>query len=754
MSTGSSISEAKPPLVAIKAAQDPLQQAIQEISLLSGKNYFDLLVEKLSELVGADYTLIGQLDKDTSRVCTLAFWGKGQRLENIEYTLAGTPCENLVSECVCCFPGGVQSLYPQDQFLIDNQIESYIGVVLRNSEGKKIGLLVALFEEKIDNPRLKTDIFQLFTLRAAAELERYRYELQLIAQVNELRGKNERLNVAKQVYDFTSDGIIVTDNENRIVFVNRSMERICGYSERELVGHNPRILNSGLQTSDFYQNLWNSLLDRGYWQGELWNRHKNGKTYPILSAISVIPGADGEPQNHVAIHRDISGEKKAQELISFQATHDQLTELLNRYEFNGQLEHQIARIKRRGETGAFFLLDIDNFKSVNDSMGHLSGDELLKQVATRLRRRLRNDDLLARLGGDEFAIFASFDNVSGVEALASKLLGLFEEPFTLEHGGVLKASTSIGVSLYGVDAEDSKGLFSCADQALYQAKENGRNTFTFFTEELRIKALRGQLVRQRLLQALELGRIEPYFQPIMHIATGDILHCEALARWQDSELGAVPPDEFIAVAENNGLIQQLGRQLTAKVIREVKRLNDQRHTPITVAINRSPQEFMDWGDKVDPVLALAEEIGLPVERIAIELTESLMVKNPELARRYLSELRSRGLKLYMDDFGTGYSSLAYLKHFPFDRLKIDRSFIADITAGRGDYVLVKTIIDMAHNFGMQTVAEGVETQAQLEVLQELGCDFAQGYLISKPLPMCELENFLQRYDMSIQESTL
>jgi|GEM_PF-2426708 len=751
MSTGNFPSQAKPSPVAIATEQDPLQQAIHEISLLSGKNYFDLLVEKLSELVEADYTLISQLDKDISRVNSLAFWGKGRRLENIEYTLAGTPCENLVSECVCCFPDSVQSLYPQDQFLTDYHIESYIGVVLRNSEGKKIGLLVALFEKKIGDPRLKTDLFQLFTLRAAAEVERYRYELQLISQVNELRDKNKRLNVAQQVYDFTSDGVIVTDTENRIVFVNRSMERICGYSERELVGRNPRILNSGLQAEDFYKNLWDSLTDRGYWQGELWNRHKNGKTYPILSAISVIPGANGKPQNHVAIHRDISGEKRAQELISFQATHDQLTELLNRFEFNGQLEHQLAHSKRQDEIGAFLLLDIDNFKSVNDSMGHLSGDELLKQVALRLKRRLRNDDLLARLGGDEFAIFANFDNVSGIEALASKLLELFSEPFVLEHGGILTVTTSIGISLFGVDAEDTKGLFSCADQALYQAKDNGRNNFVFFTEELRVKALRSQRVRQRLLLVLEQGGIEPYFQPIIHIASGEILHCEALARWQDKELGTVPPDEFIAVAENSGLIQQLGRQLTAKVIRQVKNLNDQRQTPITVAINRSPQEFMDRGDKVDPVVALAEQIGLPAEQIAIELTESLMVKNPELARRYLSELRARGLKLYMDDFGTGYSSLAYLKHFPFDRLKIDRSFIADITAGRDDYVLVKTIIDMAHNFGMQTIAEGVETQEQLAVLRELHCDFAQGYLISKPLPIAELREFLQRYEASTWE---
>ncbi|NIB40865.1 EAL domain-containing protein [Pseudomaricurvus alkylphenolicus] len=721
------------------------QQLIHELSAYSGEEYFAKLVEKLSRQLGLDYVIVGQFLQSTTRVRTLAVWNEAGRQENFEYELAGTPCRDLSQRGICCFAEGITKLYPADKMLVDLDMESYIGVVLRGKSGEPLGLLVALGHKPIEHQEWLVSAFELFALRASAELERFNYETRLTAKISELEDKNERLRVAHQVYDFTTDGIIVTDADNRIVYVNRSLERISGYSEQELLGGDPSILNSGLQSREFYRSLWQDLQTKGWWKGEFWNRHKNGKTYPVLTSISTVPGKDGQTASHVAIHRDISDQKEAQQLISYQAAHDQLTGLFNRYEFNARLEHQLAALRDQDTVAALLLMDIDHFKSINDSMGHHVGDELVKQVADRVSYRLRNDDLFARLGGDEFAIFATFDSVNNIETLANKILSLFEEPFILKSGSHLKASTSIGISLFRTDALEAKNLISCADQALYRAKGDGRDTFAFFSEELRVQALRHLQVRQRLERALDADAIEPWFQPIVHIESGRVSHFEALARWRDEELGTVYPDEFIAVAEQSGLIQRLGQQLSIKAMRYIHQLNQQLEQPVGVAINRSPQEFMNAGKTPDPVASQAQEIGLSPELVCIELTESLMVKNPTLAGEYLRKLKQQGITLSMDDFGTGFSSLAYLKMFPFDILKIDKSFVMEIDQNPGDFNLVKTIIEMANNFGMKTVAEGVETPRHLELLRELGCSYAQGYHYSPALEFRDLPSYLSTF---------
>ena len=730
------------------STKNTLQTAVQEVSHLSGDNYFVLLVEKLATLVKADYTFISRLEAQDTLSQTIAAWGKGQIIDNFSYALADSPCHDLTSEDVCCFPAKIVDRYPHDQMLVDMNIESYLGIALHDGEGKVIGLLVALFEHELELKReeMLKDIFLVFSLRAAVEIERYSYEQQLKERIEQLESKNKELRIAQQIYDYTHDGIIVSDENNLITYVNHAIRTQSGYEYQELLGKNPKIMSSGSHKPVFYEEMWGKILDKGFWQGELLNRDNKGQTFPVMTSISSIPGVDGQTVNYVAIYRDISEQKEAQQLISYQATHDQLTNLYNRYEFKGQLKQRLVHANRQGEIGALFFLDIDNFKLINDTLGHIAGDILLKQIGQRLKNTLRDDDLLARLGGDEFSIFATVNDSATIDILANKVLMLFNEPFVLDKGREIRATTSIGICLYPTDTQDPDELLASADQALFSAKKFGRNNFSYFTNELRSKALREQQVQQRLKIALENELLDVHFQPIMDVGTGAISHLEALARWNDAELGQVFPDEFISVAEHSGMIGRLGLQIAKKAIIYTQRLSAIRGKPLQVSINRSALEFELLSDGLDPLFALVTELDFDPSCLCIEVTESLMMKNPEMAQVSLKRLKDFGFSLSMDDFGKGYSSLSYLKYFTFDSLKIDRSFVRDINEDQDDFILVKTIIEMAHNFGMKTIVEGVETQAQLDVVRALGCDYVQGYLLTPALDLEKINAYLNTYN--------
>lgn len=729
--------------------KNTLQTAVQEVSQLCGDNYFSHLVEKLAILVHADYTFVTRLETDNTFSQTIAVWGKGQLIENFRYDLSGTPCQDLTSSGVCCFPSKITTLYPHDQLLVDMNIESYLGIALSDGDGKVIGLLVALFEKELalkDEDTLK-DVLLVFSLRAAVEIERYLYERQLKERIKQLESKNKKLRIAQQVYDYTHDGIVVSDANNLIIYVNHALKTQSGYQHQELIGKNPNIISSGLYGEEFYETMWEKILDKGFWQGELVNRDKKGRTFPVLTSISSIPGSDGQALNYVAIYRDISEQKEAQQLISYQASHDQLTCLYNRYEFKGRLKQRLIHASRQNEKGALLFLDIDNFKLINDTLGHLAGDILLKQISQRLKDNLRDDDLLARLGGDEFSIFATVDDITTVDILAHKVLTLFNEPFALDKGRNVRATTSIGICLYPSDTSDPDELLASADQALYSAKDYGRNNFSYFTNELRAKASREQQVQQRLRFAIENELLDVHLQPIMNVNTGDISHLEALARWHDAELGQVFPDEFIAVAEHSGMIRRLGLQIAKKAIIYTQRLSAALNKPLQVSINRSALEFELLNEESDPLFDLVTQLGFDPKYLCIEVTESLMLKNPAIAEVSLKRLRKYGFTLSMDDFGRGYSSLSYLKHFIFDSLKVDRSFVDEIDKDNDNFILVKTIIEMAHNFGMKAIIEGVETQTQLDIVQRLGCDYVQGYLLTPALDFESITTYLGNYNL-------
>ncbi|MBE9398310.1 EAL domain-containing protein [Pontibacterium sp. N1Y112] len=713
-----------------------------ELTELCGEGYFNVLMKKLGELLSADYTFVARVLED-NHAETVSLWGKGELLPVMRYDLQGTPCEDLRCAGEACILNGVVERYPDDTLLRDMSIEGYIGITLQDIDGQVIGILSALFETPIDNVDVEqiSRYFNTFAVRASRELERIKYEHLLKTEIAQLQEKNDRLLIAQQVYDFSKDGIIITNAENQIVYVNASLEEMSGFSMDELQGENPRILSAGQHGGDFYQQLWHDLSAKGHWRGEFLNRSKTGQIYPVFTSISLIPDNAGDAKHYVAIHRDITSEKEAQVLISYQATHDSLTGLLNRYEFNAQMERELINIKARGNSGAFISLDVDDFKSVNDTQGHGVGDLLLQAIARRIKNCVGEGDILARLGGDEFAIFTEFTEIHSVENKVSDLLDCFKPAIEID-GLRLRCGTSIGVSIFPDDGADTGELFKCSDQAMYQAKNAGGSTYAFFTPELRVAAERHQDIRMRLADALEQGRIEVKYQPIINLASGKIGRCEALVRWTDPELGVVRPDEFIEIAEHSGLIQQLGYQVVKQALSDIYQINSALREPIGVAINRSPQEFMDLSETGDYLDELAMKAGVAPELVTIELTESLMMKDPKLAERQLNLLKADGFRLSLDDFGTGYSSLAYLKHFPFDVLKVDRSFVSDIASDKDDYLLVKTILEMGSNLGMHSVAEGVETAEQLALVTELGCECVQGYFFSPPISRDELLNYI------------
>lgn len=721
---------------------DSLILNADELSEFCGEGYFNVLTRKLSGLIHSDYTYVARIIGDAEAE-TVAFYGEGQLFPTVRYSLSGTPCEDLRCSGEACITRGVIDRYPGDDFLRDLAVEGYMGIVLRDDDGDVIGILSALFRHAIPEhltERYKS-YFLAFAFRSSRELERLKYERRLQSEITSLQEKNDRLKIAQQVYDFSKDGIIISDTDNEIVYINTSMAEMAGYELSELQGQNPRVLGSGLQDKQFYSDLWQTLLAQGYWKGELWNRHKSGSFYPVFTCISIIPDEQGRVKNYLAIHRDITSEKATQELIAYQATHDALTGLLNRYEFNVQLERALLGLTNSRGHGAFIVLDIDDFKVVNDAWGHSIGDLMLQMIGHRIKEVLDRESLLARLGGDEFALFVEYSDLHRLKDLLNRLLDIFAGAFEFE-ALRLRSSTSIGVSVFPEDGTDSQELFKCADHALYEAKKSGGSNFAFYTPSLRQAVERYQDIRLKLADAIEQEQIEVHFQPIIDARSGDVICCEALARWYDSELGQVSPDEFIDIAERSGLICDLDRQVARKALQALKQINTALKQPIRLSLNRSPQEFPELINDRDYLECLVAECDLPAELVTVEITEGFMMKEPRQAEHLLRRMTAAGFTISLDDFGTGYSSLAYLKRYPFTVLKIDRSFITDIVDDKDDLLLVRTILEMARNLGMHAVAEGVETQQQLDLVVALGCPYVQGFYYSPALEAGALVEYI------------
>jgi diguanylate cyclase (GGDEF)-like protein/PAS domain S-box-containing protein len=556
--------------------------------------------------------------------------------------------------------------------------------------------------------------------------------------ISEQVRSREKLRLSATVLESTREGVMVTDANGILVAVNHAFTEITGYSESEALGRHPRMLQSGRQERDFYQAMWASIGETGHWQGEIWNRDRRGKIYPEWLTISAVRNAEGETVNYVGVFSDISHIKQSEAKLERLAHYDPLTDLPNRLLLTSRLRHAIDKAERGKTELAVLFLDLDNFKHVNDSLGHPAGDELLRVIAKRLQTRIREGDTLARLGGDEFVVVLETLRRSDEAAMvAQSVIQLMEEPFMLPGGHEIYIGVSVGISLYPDNGQDATQLIRNADTAMYLAKSQGRNTYRFYTSALTAAANQRLNLESKLRRALERGEFVLHYQPQVSIPDGRIVGMEALLRWHHPEEGLIPPLRFIPLAEETGLIQPIGKWVLRTACAQLRAWVDQGMPLLTMAVNLSPRQFAQ-PDLVEQVREALEFGELPAQYLELEITESAIMDSGEKARTTLKALKDLGITLSIDDFGTGYSSLAYLKQLPIDKLKIDKSFVDGIPDDRNDAAITATIISMAKNLNLSVLAEGVETEAQRHFLSEPGCDAYQGYLFSRPLPAADI----------------
>ncbi len=563
-----------------------------------------------------------------------------------------------------------------------------------------------------------------------------------VSDITERKLSNDHLLQAAAVFESTREGVLMTDANKRILRINRAFTDITSYTEAEAIGQQPSMLRSGRHDAKFYAEMWSSIAKTGHWQGEIWNRRKNGEVYPELLSISAIVNKSGEVTNYVGVFADISQLKATESQLDFLAHHDPLTRLPNRLLLLSRVEHAVEIALRHGKMLALLMIDLDRFKDVNDSFGHLTGDELLQQVAKQLNSRLRGIDTVCRLGGDEFAVL--IENVAHPEdaaRVANDIIIALGEPWLLSNGQEVRIGASVGISLFPEHGATPVELVQQADTALYQAKAEGRGRFKYFSEDLTRSARARMDLEVRLRRAIDKGELRVFYQPQVNIETGRIIGAEALIRWQDPDEGLIPPLRFIPVAEETGLITVIGNWILKETCLQGKRWIDAGLAPLTLAVNVSPRQFLN--SNIEQIVAeTLAETGFPAACLELELTESALMQREDEAIQVLNRLHALGVRLAIDDFGTGYSSLSYLKLFPLDVLKIDKSFIDDIPHHRDDMEIAAAIVAMAHTLRLKVLAEGVETKAQLDFLKAQGCDLYQGYLTSPPVPAAQFEKLL------------
>ncbi|MBK5931318.1 EAL and GGDEF domain-containing protein [Halochromatium salexigens] len=543
----------------------------------------------------------------------------------------------------------------------------------------------------------------------------------------------QRERQASTVFENSAEAIMVTDAEQRVLAVNRAFTKITGYAEAEILGRQPKLLGSGYQDASFFERMWQMIDNTGAWRGEIWNRRKDGESYPARMTITSVRDDHGQLLNYIGIFNDISEAKRSEEELYRLAHNDALTGLPNRTLLRARMEQSLQRAKRDERMLALLFIDLDLFKNVNDSLGHSIGDELLKNVANAIEQEVRKADTVARLGGDEFVILMDgIDDPSTAAHLAERLCQLVSQPFQVADRE-LRLTASIGVSLFPSDGKSMDSLLSNADLAMYRAKDQGRNTYRFFEAEMTARAMQRLHLETALRGALARNELELLYQPQFELKSGRIFGAEALLRWTHPELGKVSPADFIPIAEEIGLISEIGGWVLEQACLQLNAWERQGFSVKRMAVNVSVQQ-VERLDLVDEINAILQRTGVAPGRLELEVTESLLMRNVERVVANLNALRELGVTLAIDDFGSGFSSLGYLKRLPISRLKIDKTFIDGVTVDDNDDAIARAIIALGRALGLDVIAEGVETQAQADFLEHEGCHEVQGYLFGRPMP--------------------
>jgi diguanylate cyclase (GGDEF)-like protein/PAS domain S-box-containing protein len=567
----------------------------------------------------------------------------------------------------------------------------------------------------------------------------------LAADITERQKTESELRISAAAFE-AQEGMLITDSHNVIMRVNQAFTSITGYLAEDVIGKNPALLSSGRQDDAFYQAMWESLNATGKWEGEVWNRRKDGEIYPEYLLISAVKDVNNDVANYVATFKDITANKAAESEIKNLAFYDPLTQLPNRRLLADRLNHALASSARNNCVGALLFIDLDNFKTLNDTLGHDMGDALLKQVALRLKSCIREDDTLARLGGDEFVVILEslselpIDAAAKAEYIGDKILAELNRVYLLasmEYHG----AASVGVTLFSGHELSVDELMKQADIAMYQAKKSGRNTLRFFDLETQKLINARAALEIELRKALEKEQFHLHYQ-IQLNSMGMPLSAEALIRWVHPVRGLISPVHFIPLAEDTGLILPIGQWVLDTACAQLRLWQDEPFTrDLTLAVNVSAKQF----HQINFVAQVKETVhrhAINPKLLKLELTESMLVENIEDIIVTMNTLREMGIQFSLDDFGTGYSSLQYLKRLPLNQLKIDQSFVRELSSSSSDRAIVRTIVAMAESLNLNVIAEGVETEEQRSLLQDIGCNYYQGYLFGKPMPIEQLDAML------------
>ena len=605
-----------------------------------------------------------------------------------------------------------------------------------NSLEKQIGQPFEATFQRADGKQIQVEV-----LASSVEHERTAATQLVFTDITDRKESEAKLQQAVQIIEHTMEGVVITDGEGLITSVNPAFCEITGYSESEVVHQHLDHLKSDRHKQDFIDDIWAQVKKTGSWRGEVWNQRSNGEVYPAWMTISCVRDEHDHILHYVGVFSDITSIKQSQLQLEHLAHHDSLTNLPNRLLFEDRLQHAISQSKRQKRQLAVLFLDLDRFKNINDTLGHAMGDELLKEVAKRLQHILRDGDTAARLGGDEFTVLVeNLDDPSQAAVVASKIQESFKTPYKIA-GRELHVTTSIGISIYPEDGQNVADLTKNADAAMYQAKEQGRNSYRYYTSELTRTAFERLLLETELRSALKKDQLLLYYQPQISLTNGQMTGAEAVLRWHHPRLGIIPPARFIPLAEESGLIHEIGHWVLKEACEQTRYLYKQGLFQGRMAINLSVRQIM----QTDLILRFEQIIAdsqCPPDMLQLEVTEGIFMGQMQQSVPVLDVFKKLGVSIAIDDFGTGYSSLSYLKQLPIDKLKIDRSFIRDLPNDSDAIAITQAIVALGKNLGLHIVAEGVETLAQQALLQKMGCEEGQGYLYSPPIPGNAFEEML------------
>lgn len=566
--------------------------------------------------------------------------------------------------------------------------------------------------------------------------------IMLVRDITERRQQEMQMRLWAKVFEGSNESIVIADANLQVLSVNSAFEEVTGYKENEVIGTDALTVAIKLHTYSYIRNITSILEERGYWQGELKNRRKSGEDFPCWFSISQVNSSQGKPENFIITFNDITEHKNSRAKIEYLAHHDSLTGLPNKVLLTDRLEMAITYAQRSQTQLGLLFIDLDRFKNVNDSLGHAVGDEIIKEAGKRLSKIVRQGDTVSRLGGDEFVlVLPKLGDAGKLADFTVELCDILREPYLI-NGISLHMTPSIGIALYPDDGLNSESLIKNADAAMYLAKERGRNNFQFYTPALNARTLDRLKLEGDLRQSLHNEDFSLYYQPQIEGSSGNVWGAEALIRWNHPEKGLISPADFIPLAEETGLIIPLGEWVLREAASQVVKWHKMGFNDLVVSVNISALQFKQ-PDFLEKVLAVVRDAGAQPGDIELELTESILMTDIEASVETLKRFNELGYRIAIDDFGTGFSCLNYLRHLPIHLLKIDQSFVREMNSEKASLAIVNSVISLAHSLGMETIAEGVESEEEWNLLRERGCGYIQGYYFSQPMPAVQFEQWLK-----------